>query len=132
VIAAAVVVACLITAGLIIKMCQHLRQSARVAGQMLLRATERGDIEQMQGLLAKRVEVNARNAQGWTSLHVAAAGGDIAVVELLLRHGADVNAQSHMGATPLDNAITYSQNRAVVALLEARGAEGNTSWDSLF
>jgi ankyrin repeat protein len=130
--AAVVVVACLVAAGLIVKARQHLRQSAMSAGQALLSATERGDIEQMQGLLAQRVEVNARNPQGWTSLHVAAAGGDIAVVELLLRHGADVNAQSHVGATPLDNAITYSQHRAVVALLEAHGAQGNTSWDSLF
>jgi ankyrin repeat protein len=132
VIAAVIVVACLVAAGLIVKVRQHLRQSAMSAGQALLSATERGDIEQMQGLLAQRVEVNTRNLQGWTSLHVAAAGGDIAVVELLLRHGADVNAQSHVGATPLDNAITYSQNRAVVALLEAHGAQGNTSWDSLF
>jgi ankyrin repeat protein len=125
-------VACLVVAGLIVMVRRHRRQSALTAGQALLRATERGDIKQMQGLLAQRVEVNARNPQGWTSLHVAAAGGDIAVVELLLRHGADVNAQSHVGATPLDNAITYSQNRAVVALLEAHGAQGNTSWDSLF
>lgn len=124
-------VACLVVAGLIIKVRQRLRQSALTAGQGLLSATERGDIEQIQALLAKRVEVNARNAQGWTSLHVAAAGGDIAVVELLLRHGADVNVQSHVGATPLDHAITYSQKRAVVALLEAHGAQGNTSWDAL-
>jgi len=132
VIAAVIVVACLVAAGLMIKVRQHLRQAALTAGQALLSATERGDIEQMQALLAKRVVVDARNAQGWTSLHVAAAGGDIAVVELLLRHGAAVNVQSHVGATPLDNAITYSQNRAVVALLEAHGAQGNTGWDALF
>jgi ankyrin repeat protein len=132
VIAAVVVVACLVAVGLIVKVLQHLHQSALSAGQALLSATERGDIEQMQALLVKRVEVDARNAQGWTSLHVAAAGGDIAVVELLLRHGAEVNVQSHVGATPLDNAIAYSQNRAVVALLEAHGAQGNTDWDSLF
>lgn len=130
--AAVLMVAGLVVSGLIVMARQHLRQSARTAGQMLLRATERGDIEQMQALLAQRVEINARNAQGWTPLHVAATGGDIAVVELLLRHGAEVNVQSHVGATPLDNAITYSQNRAVVALLEAHGAQGNTSWDSLF
>lgn len=130
--AAVVVVACLVVAGLLVKVRQHLRQSALSAGQGLLSATERGDIEQMQALLAKRVAVDARNAQGWTSLHVAAAGGDIAVVELLLRHGAEVNVQSYVGATPLDHAITYSQNRAVVALLEAHGAQGNTNWDSLF
>jgi hypothetical protein len=132
VIAAVVAVVCLVAAGLVVKVHQHRRQCALSAGQVLLSATERGDIEQMQALLAKRVEVNARNAQGWTPLHVAATGGDIAVVDLLLRHGADVNVQSYVGATPLDNAITYSQNRAVVALLEAHGAQGNTSWDSLF
>src|SRR5438093_534346 len=80
------------------------RQAARRAGQELLQATEAGDVVQMEVLLAQGAEVNARNAHGWTPLHVAAAGGDPAVVALLLKHGADVHTRSHIGTTPLDNA----------------------------
>ena len=118
--------------GLIFAVRQQLQQIAMRAGQDLLIATEMGDVPKMQALLSRRVDINARNTQGWTALHVAAAGGEIAVVELLLQQGADVTAQSYVAATPLDNAMTYSQSRDVVALLQAHGAEGNTSWDSLF
>jgi ankyrin repeat protein len=105
------------------------RQAAQLAGQVLLQATEAGDVGQMETLLAKGAEVNARNAHGWTPLHIAAAGGDLAVVALLLKHGADVHAQSHIGATPLDNATTRGGRKAVIDLLLAHGARINGTWD---
>jgi ankyrin repeat protein len=108
------------------------RQAAQRAGEVLLQATEAGDLVQMAALLAKGAEINARNAHGWTPLHVAAAGGDPAVVTLLLHHGADVHAQSHIGTTPLDNATTRGGRKAVVDLLLAHGAKRNGAWDELF
>jgi ankyrin repeat protein len=111
---------------------RKLRHAATEAGQALLAATEAGDVTQMQALLARRVDIDARNVQGLTPLHVAAAGGDIAVVHLLVQHGADVNVQSYIGATPLDHAITYGRRHDVVELLQAHGAQGNTDWDSIF
>jgi ankyrin repeat protein len=108
------------------------RQAAQRAGQGLLQATEAGDLARMEAWLAKGAEVNARNAQGWTPLHVAAAGGDPAVVALLLKCGADVHAQSHIGTTPLDNATTRGGRKAVIDLLLAHGARRNGTWDELF
>ena len=101
----------------------HQRQAAQRAGQVLLQATEAGDVVQMAALLAKGAEVNAKNAHGWTPLHVATAGGDPAVVALLLKHGADVHAQSYIGTTPLDNATTRGGRQAVIDLLLAHGAK---------
>jgi ankyrin repeat protein len=108
------------------------RQAAQRAGQVLLQATEAGDIVQMTALLAKGAEVNARNAHGWTPLHVAAAGGDPAVIALLLQYGADVHAQSHIGTTPLDNATARGGRKAVMDLLLAHGARRSGAWDEPF
>ena len=115
---------------LAIRRCQ--RQTAQRAGQVLLQATEAGDMVQMEALLAKGAEVNASNAYGWTPLHVAAAGGDPAVVALLLKHGAHVHAQSHIGTTPLDNATTRGGRQAVIDLLLAHGAKPSSGWDGAF
>ena len=119
-------------AGVMLVRRQRQRQAAQRAGQVLLQATEAGDIVQMEALLAQGAQVNCRNAHGWTPLHVAAAGGDPAVIALLLKHGADVHAQSHIGATPLDNATTRGGRQAVIDLLLAHGAKRNGTWDELF
>jgi ankyrin repeat protein len=119
-------------AGVVLAMRRRQRQAAQRAGQGLLQATEAGDIMQMQALLAQGAEVNARNAHGWTPLHVAAAGGDPAVIALLLQHGADVHAQSHIGTTPLDNATTRGGRQAVIELLLAHGAKPSDAWDEPF
>lgn len=105
------------------------RRAANVAGQALLQATEAGDIAHMQALLAKNINVQARNAHGWTSLHVAAAGGDVTVVQLLLQHGADVQARSNVGTTPLYHAMVQGGRQAVIDLLRAHGAQAEPSWD---
>jgi len=107
------------------------QQAAQRRGQALLQATEAGDLAHMQTLLTAGAAVNARNAQGWTPLHVAAAGGDLTVVALLLKHGADVHAQSYIGTTPLDNATTYGGRKAVIDLLRAHGAQSSGAWELL-
>src|SRR5262245_45433862 len=107
----------LATAGVVVALRRRQRQAAQRTGQVLLQATEAGDIAQMAALLTHGAEVNARNAYGWTPLHVAAVGGDPAVVALLLQHGADVHAESHIGATPLDNATARGGRQAVIDLL---------------
>ena len=118
--------------GVLLALWRRQRQAVQSAGQALLQATEAGDIAQMEALLAKGAEVNARNPHGWTPLHVAAAGGDPAVIALLLQQGADVHAQSHIGTTALDNATTRGGRKAVIDLLLAHGAKRNGAWDEPF
>src|SRR4029450_11425098 len=83
--------------GVVITLYRRQRQTAQRAGQVLLQATEAGDVVQMEVLLAKGAEVNARNAHGWTPLHVAAAGGDPAVIAPVLQQWPDVASHTHSG-----------------------------------
>ncbi|MGQ4809748.1 hypothetical protein NKDENANG_03175 [Candidatus Entotheonellaceae bacterium PAL068K] len=105
------------------------RQNAKANGQVLLRATEVGDVEAMQALLDQGAAINVSNAQGWTPLHVAAASGDIAVIELLLGYGADVNAASNIGTTPLYNTPVLARKPAVIKLLLDHGAHPDGTWE---
>ena len=52
------------------------------------------------------IDVNAKNKDGWTPLHLAATKGRIEIVEYLVEKGAeDVNAKNEYGQTPLHIAI---------------------------
>lgn len=54
-----------------------------------------GDAEQLRKLLDRNPQlVDARDDNGWTSLHEAVRLGDENVIKLLLDRGADVNARS--------------------------------------
>jgi hypothetical protein len=104
----------------------------RQAGNALLAATEAGDLAQMRAALAQRADINIRNAQGWTPLHIAAAGGDVQVLALLLQHGADVHAACNLGTTPLYNATAFGKKSAIVELLLAHGATPESAWEGTF
>jgi ankyrin repeat protein len=47
-----------------------------------------GSLSVARALLARGVDVNARQNGGWTPLHSAVNRGELALVELLLEHGA--------------------------------------------
>jgi ankyrin repeat protein len=98
----------------------------------LLAATEAGDLARMRAALAHRAHVNIRNAQGWTPLHIAAAGGDVGVLTLLLEHGADVHAACNLGTTPLYHATVFGRKSAIVELLLAHGARPESAWSPTF
>jgi ankyrin repeat protein len=45
------------------------------------------------------VDIGAKNCDGWTPLHVAAASGNLDIVRLLLHHGAEINTKTFDGRT---------------------------------
>jgi ankyrin repeat protein len=70
--------------------------------QAIHAAAEREGGEQLWPSLASRgVNVEARNAHGWTALHVAAKYGQVAMVKCMANAGADLNARDQEGNTPL-------------------------------
>ncbi|MBI1214270.1 MAG: hypothetical protein GC185_00460 [Alphaproteobacteria bacterium] len=74
---------------------------------VLMKAAYIGDTQLVEALLAKGVDIEARDDDGRTALHKAASNGDGDMVKLLLKHGADRNATDKRMNTPADVASKY-------------------------
>lgn len=72
------------------------------------------------------VDINARDNDGMTALHIAVAEESQKVVELLLTHNADLEIAKYDGSTPLCSAIE-NRNEAMVKLLLDAGAKADVS-----
>ena len=83
-----------------------------------------GKPEAAKALLEAGADVNQRNANGETALHLAMSAWSptAETVKLLLEAGADVKAKSATGATPLHAAIQLGKPE-IAKLLIAAGAE---------
>ncbi|GFS38581.1 integrin-linked protein kinase family [Actinidia rufa] len=87
----------------------------------LMYLANEGDLEGIKEVLDSGTNVNFKDIDRRTALHVAACQGCPAVVELLLKRGAEVNLEDRWGSTPLADAIFY-KNHDVIKLLEEHGA----------
>ena len=92
----------------------------------LITAVRSGDAAAVRALVAERVDVNAREADGSTALHWATQRDHVEIVNRLIDAGADVKAANRYGVTPLSLAVTNG-NAAVVTRLLTAGADANTA-----
>jgi hypothetical protein len=81
-------------------------------------AARAGDLAAMQKLLARGVDVNAKDKDGGTALMAASAQGHLDVVQALLENGADVKAKGSNGTT----ALSVAKDDEVKAALTDAGA----------
>jgi len=76
-----------------------------------------------------KVDVNVRDADGFTALHHAAARGDNEMIQYLVKRGANVMAVNRAGQTTVDMANSPEQRTQpfpeTIALLEGMGAKNN-------
>lgn len=88
-------------------------------GAALLDSVEHRNPRLVAALIARTVELTARNEHGNTALHVAAAQVDgVQITQMLVDAGADVNALGNGGATPLHCAARAGQLQIAKLLLE--------------
>jgi hypothetical protein len=88
----------------------------------IIRAATKGDIDAIKKLLSEGVDVNARDADGWTPLMRAAWNGKTAAVLVLLANGADAQAANTAGETSLIKAGQRGFTE-IISLLENAGAK---------
>jgi len=91
---------------------------------VLITAVESGDTAQVESLLAKGADVNAKDEDGRMAFMFAAGEGHPSILEVLLAKGADVNAKDKNDRTALFFAASKGHPSIVKALL-AKGADVN-------
>ncbi len=87
----------------------------------LRQAAASGDIAELQALLDKQTQVDARDAGGRTALMLATLQGQGEAVDVLLAHGADPNAADSQGTTPL-HAANAAGRQSIATALQRAGA----------
>ena len=91
---------------------------------VLLDACKNGNIDLVKKMLSYGADVNAKNNNGNTPLHLASRKGHTEIVKLLLEHGADANVKNNDGETAFDWA-SYEGHTEIVKLSLEYGADVN-------
>ncbi len=87
---------------------------------LLHEAVDKGDIREVQTLLERGVDIDAKNEEGWAALHLVVLGEDVKMAQLLIEQGAslEIAATSH-GQTPLHMAVLRGREEMMRLLIEA-------------
>lgn len=81
-----------------------------------------GNLDGIKDLIESHTDVNFKDIDDRTALHVAACQGFCDVAKMLLEGGAEVDSKDRWGSTPLADAVHY-KNHDMVKLLEKHGAK---------
>ena len=84
-------------------------------------ASRFGHLEVSRVLLDHGANVNARQQNHWTPIHLSASNGHLEIVKLLLERGADVHALNDEGETPYQVSLRRGY-REIADLLREHGA----------
>ncbi|CAN7546980.1 ankyrin repeat domain-containing protein [Paenibacillus sp. LjRoot153] len=82
--------------------------------QALIAAVERGDIEELQQLLEKKVNLNERDTRGRTAIMAATHANNPKIVKILIEAGADINLKDDRH----DNPFLYAGAEGLLQILK--------------
>ena len=90
-----------------------------------------GDLEAIKDFLNAGLEINKKDNNGQTVLHVAIKEGHEEIIKFLISKRVDLNIKDSSGSTALFYAVTKNQNNIIKLLLE-KGANVDVKNNSLF
>jgi len=97
---------------------------------LLVETCAEGNQEKVRQLLLEGADVNQRDQQGDTALHLTCLHGNEEILEMLLRHPSiDLGSRSRLGGTPLLLGSVGGHGRVVQRLLEDQRVDPNQSDD---
>jgi ankyrin repeat protein len=105
---------------------QLWKKAIQVRKEQPFQAARSGKINIIKDLLEKGADVNARDNDDKTVLHLAAENGYMDVVEYLLEKGINVDAKDDQGRTALDLANKFGHTEGANAILEAVAKKPST------
>lgn len=92
----------------------------------LMKASARGNVEEIRRQLSSGADLNAQDSSGWTALMYATQTARAEAIKILLDAGASPNTLSYLGQTALMAvASAYSSSPEKFRLLLAAGADVN-------
>nr|WP_225984754.1 ankyrin repeat domain-containing protein [Noviherbaspirillum aerium] len=100
-------------------------QAAAYTG--LLAAAHGGDVAQLKALLLKKTDLEIRDAQQRTPLHVATYARHHNAIRLLAEAGADLNAMEHQRYDPVTIAAVADDNGTLALLLKLGASAKNVT-----
>ena len=77
-----------------------------------------GQLKGMQLLIEKGADINARNKQDLTPLHIAVSKGHIKIIELLVSKEADTNIKDERGRTAIQLAERHKSFPDIIRILK--------------
>ncbi len=86
------------------------------------RAASIGRINIVQKAIKRGDDINEKDSNGNTMLHVAAAYEQVEVAKILLDHGADIESVNNLDLTPLETALLW-QSKNVAEFFQQQGAK---------
>lgn len=94
-------------------------------------AAKEGNLALLKELLAENTEVDHRNFNGETVLHVAASRGHLVMVKYLVSKGADVNAMTGKQWQPIHHAMRFEHPKVANYLISKKASVLTKTSDGL-
>lgn len=109
---------------------QEIEASANLGSTSpLMEAVISGDAQQVNNLLQKGENIDAQDAEGWTSLYWAVQASDIEMTKILLNAGANPNIENYYGVVPIMTAAGNGSLEIVQLLLDTEAVIDHQDYD---